>query len=354
VFARQRRQLNQTELARRAELVARTVQRYEHGQEAPSQEALRRLAAVLAFPPEFFLDDRPLPEIPEFALSFRAYSKLKARLRNNAIAVAQLSVQIADYLSELYDFPELSVPDLRESASSPKDAARILRDEWALGHGPIPNVVDVLESHGVRVFSLAEDVADVDAFCFWKDREAFIVLNLLKSAERGRFDGAHELGHLVLHRQIDFRGKDVEREADAFAAEFLVPEESLLRQLPKFVTIDTVKKLKRHWRVSAMAMVKRLKDIGRLSDWVYRSMCMQLSRAGYRSSEKDGVEGETSSLLADIFSSGADGIAVGDVAKRLRVSAADISPLVFGLPAARGHLRLVRGGTPSGAVGRES
>jgi hypothetical protein len=84
-------------------------------------------------------------------------------------------------------------------------------------------MVHLLEARGVRVFSLAEDAADVDAFCFWHKRAkddppaAFVFLNLQESGERGGFDAAHELGHLATHRAIDFRGKDVEREADGFA-----------------------------------------------------------------------------------------------------------------------------------------
>src|SRR5690606_1316253 len=143
------------------------------------------------------------------------YSRLPSRSRDNAVAVAQLCVDIAEHLSDLFEFPELDVPDLSEfAAKRPREAARILRDDWSLGQGPIRNVVHLLEKHGVRVFSVSDDVADVDAFCFWSGGQAFVVLNLRKSGERGRFDGCHELAHLVLHRHIDFRTRDVEKEAD--------------------------------------------------------------------------------------------------------------------------------------------
>lgn len=340
VFARKRRQWTQVDLARSIGVVARTIQRYECSEETPPLDQIERIAAKLEFPVEFFLEEQGFPEIPPPSLSFRAYSKLKVRLRENAVAVAQMSVEIEAALSEQFELPLLDVPDLRESAATAADAARLLREEWALGSAPVPNMVHLLEGHGVRVFSLAEDVADVDAFCFWFERRAFLVLNQLKSGERSRFDAAHELGHLCLHRHIDFGGKDVEREADAFAAEFLVPEKALSLQLPPVITLETIFKLKRFWKVSAMAMVRRLKDIGRLSDWVYRSMCMQLSRDGYRSHEKGGIDPETSSLLADMIQ-GEDGIAASDIARALRVRVTDISPLIFGIPQVRGHLRLV-------------
>jgi hypothetical protein len=50
------------------------------------------------------------------------------------------------------------------------------------------------------VFSLALDAAEVDAFSMWRQSTPYVFLNTKKSAEHGRFDAAHELGHLVLHR----------------------------------------------------------------------------------------------------------------------------------------------------------
>ena len=341
IFARKRRQITQTDLARTLGIVPKTIQRYEHGQEVPKDERLAQLASTLGFPAEFFLDSRPLPEIPAPALSFRAYSKLKARVRDNAVAVAQLSVGIEAMLTEHFELPELEVPDVREEASSPVHAAQIVRSTWALGSGPISNMVHLLEAKGVRLFSLAEDAKDVDAFCFWHDAKPFVVLNRAKSAERGRFDAAHELGHLAMHRHIDFRNRDVEREADQFAGEFLVPAASLETQIPSLITLETVKKLKKFWSVSAMAMVRRLKDIGKLTDWNYRSMCIDLASAGYRTHEVDGMPtNETSSLLAGMISS--EGVTIAELSRGLHVRAADLSPLVFDLPHARGPLRLVR------------
>ncbi len=57
-----------------------------------------------------------------------------------------------------------------------------------------------------------------------------------KSGERGRFDAAHELGHLVLHGEHeDPRREDeisqrpcAEAEANRFAAAFLMPRSSVL------------------------------------------------------------------------------------------------------------------------------
>lgn len=350
-LARMRRQCTQAELARSIGMTPITINRYEKGKECPSTETLGRISARLGFPREFFTDGSPIPEIEPEAISFRAYSKVKARLRDNATAVSILAIQLSKWLSESFELPPLDVPDLSEAAGhDPESAAQLLRDEWALGHGPIANMVHLLESHGVRVFSLTEDAADVDAFCFWHREDgaldnAYIVLNLLKSAERGRTDAAHELAHLVLHRRVNFvSDKIVERAADRFAAAFLVPRDSLLAQLPPTITLETVFALKKHWSVSAMSMVRRLKDVDRISAWVYRDMCIDLTKRGYRSGEVDGGPRETSSVLKDALAElQNDGVTLSDMAKSLRVSVSDIVPLLFS-GAERGRLRVINGG----------
>ena len=281
-----------------------------------------------------------------------ASSKLRARTRDSALTVAALAATISDWLAHEWILPEVRVPDLREEvASDAAAAARILRDEWDVGHGPIPRLVALLETHGVRVFSLTDDVTDVDAFSFWHHGSPFVVLNQQKSGERGRFDGAHELGHLTLHQQIDFSRKDLEREADVFAAEFLVPGESLLSQLPSVITLDTVMELKEHWRVSAMAMVKRLKDVSALSEWVYRSMCVRLSSQGYRAGERGGIDREVSSIWPEILVElEREGGGIAQIADALNLRVSEVSPLIFGFAKGRGlrGLRVIRGGADSG------
>lgn len=95
-----------------------------------------------------------------------------------------------------------------------------------LGEAPIANMVHLLETKGVRVFSLVEDCHELDAFSTWLDGTPFVFLNTRKSAERSRMDAAHELGHLVLHRVGRPQGKEAEEEATRFGAAFLMPRAS--------------------------------------------------------------------------------------------------------------------------------
>src|SRR5438094_162699 len=82
--------------------------------------------------------------------------------------------------------------------------------------------------------ALAIDAKEVDAFSMWHGETPFVFLNTKKSCERSRFDAAHELGHLVLHRHGVPQGQQAEAEANAFASAFLMPRASVLAMAPRF------------------------------------------------------------------------------------------------------------------------
>lgn len=105
---------------------------------------------------------------------------------------------------------------------------------------------------------------------------SFVFLNTKKSAEHGRFDAAHELGHLVLHRHGSPQGREAEQEANAFASAFLMPRASLLAQAPHIPTLEHLIKLKKIWSVSVAALTYRLHTVGAISDWHYQTLFVEL------------------------------------------------------------------------------
>lgn len=113
-------------------------------------------------------------------------------------------------------------------------AAELVRTRWGLGVAPISDMVHLLEAHGVRVFSLSRDCPEMDAFSFWDRGVPFVLLNTEKTAERGRFDAAHELRHLVLHGEEQVpHGPQAEGEAHRFAAALLMPAADVLAHAPR-------------------------------------------------------------------------------------------------------------------------
>ncbi len=228
---------------------------------------------------------------------------MSAAHRDMAKSQGSLAVALSDWIEEAYDLPKCSIPDLREYASSPEEAATILRQTWGIGEASVGNVVHLLELHGVRVFSLAVDSMNVDAFSMWKGSNIPIVmLNTLKSAERSRFDAAHELGHLCLHQHGSKNlNPSIEAQADSFASAFLMPRNSVLANAPAFPTIDRLISLKSRWGVSLAALVYRLRKLNIISEWQYKSLCVQIGKMGYRRAEPQSAERETSGVLQAIL-----------------------------------------------------
>ena len=329
-LARKRRGLTMTRVAELVGVELRSVSAYENGQFAPEPERRALLAKVLRFPESFFLGD-DLEELSPDAASFRALSKMTAGKRDMALGAGTIALLLNKWIEERFELPADSLPDLSQQGG-PEAAAATIRQLWGLGELPVKNMVHLLESRGVRVFSLAIDAREVDAFSMWHDSKPFIFLNTMKSAEHSRFDAAHELGHLVLHRHGEPQGQEAEREAHAFAAAFLMPRGSVLANAPKFATVEHLIKLKKFWTVSVAALAYRLHAVGALSEWHYRQIYIDISKRGYRTREPEEAQRETSQVFAKVFAAlRDDSVAKRDIAAQLHITPEEIEQLVFGL-----------------------
>lgn len=338
-LARRRRGLTRRALAEAATLPERTVVAYENGERVPPAESVETLARALRFPTQFFFRHDVDP-VPAETASFRALSRTAAARRDRALAGAELGLELMDWLRGRFTLPRADIPDLRPHRD-PEAAAMALRGRWGLGEHPISNMVRLLEAKGVRVLSLAEGSRELDAFSFWKADQPFVFLNTLKSAERSRFDAAHELGHLVLHRHGSPTGREAERQADAFSSAFLMPRGSVLAFAPRFPSIERLILAKHHWKVSVSALAVRMHEVGMISDWNYRTLMMELQNQGYRKKEPEGIPREMSEVFRKIFEElRKEKIRRHDVARALAWPVGELDALVFELV-----LAAVPGGT---------
>jgi Zn-dependent peptidase ImmA (M78 family) len=287
-------------LADVAGLSAITISRWENGENEPEEESISKLSTALNYPVGFFYADDP-DDLDSSAVSFRSLSKMSAKERDAAIAAGRIGLELNAWLEKSFSLPPSDIIDLSYE-SKPDVAAKALRSYWGLGERPISNMLGLLEVKGVRVFSLSEATRTVDAFSFWRDERPFIFLNNFKTAEHSIFDAAHELGHLVMHRHAGAqRSRDAEREANQFASAFLMPADDVCSRMPRFIKVDTIIQAKSRWRVSAMAMAYRLHSLGMITEWQYKSACIELGRRGYRTGEPEGIVRETSALWRKVL-----------------------------------------------------
>ena len=355
-LARQRRGMTKAELATHICLSAGMVSLFESGKQIPTNDTIDRLIPVLQFPRSFFYAP-PLEEIDETSVSFRSMRSISARLKEKMLAASSVaSGLISPHFRSLFRLPALDLPDL--NGETPEAAAEFLREHWQLGGRPISNMVHLLESKGVEVYWLNEPSNCLDAVSFRRDELPFVTLNLHKKAgERGRFDAAHELGHLVLHRQAKrLDEKEVEQEAHRFASAFLLPEAPFREMAPRLPTLTDYFPLKSYWKVSIQAMVRRSKDLGIITPWHYEVAFKEIGRRRWRAEEPNPLERERSRLHALIYDKLAERrVDAKDFAARLGITPPDLleqTPEFERLQAqvkqpderTLNHLRLVRGG----------
>lgn len=328
-LARERRRFTKKALAQAVGVTAHSILRYEAGETAPPDETLSRLTKVLDFPPEFFFE--PDIEGPtEVSASFRSMSAMSPKERDAALAAGTFAFLFSDWVEQKFDIPLSDLVDL--SGDTPEVAARSLREKWTLGERPIKNVTHLLEAKGVRLFSMAENTMAVDAFSVWRGEKPFAFLNTMKSTEHSRFDAAHELGHLVLHRHGGPKGREAEDEANSFASSFLMPEEDVRATLPRIHTLNQVIEAKKRWGVSVMALIVRLRRLDIMSDWQYRRFCIDATELGYRTAEPFGLAREHSAVWQMVLTAlWKERVTKEEIARSLYIPVSELENLLFGL-----------------------
>lgn len=332
-IARKRRRLTAKDLAEKVGVSPVTITRLEKGLNEPDPATISGFADVLGFPKEFFFDS-DIDELDKEAASFRSLKAMTAKERDAAISAGALAYLLSDWVAERFNLPDPDLIDLGHERHSPSSAARSLRQYWGLGEKPIGNMLRLLESKGIRILSLSENTKNVDAFSCWRNNIPYIFLNTFKTVEHSRFDAAHEVGHLVLHRHGGPKGRDAEKEADVFASTFLMPEADLISRVPFVRSIDQLIRAKKRWGVSVLALSYRLNKSGLISDWHHRRFCIQVNQWG-KHNEPEPMPREESvvwnTVLKDLWS---DRVTKSHIAKELFIPLEELESLIYGLTGA--------------------
>jgi len=282
--ARELTQLSQAQLAGEAGVTPAAISQFESGAARPSPETIAILGDVLNVPAAFFYE-----EIQESHDGFfRSLRRTSVADRRKARAIGYVAHDVAVRASAAGWFPATDVPmipvsGLDSDLAEIEHVAKRVRALWGIAPGPVPDVVELLEAHGITVIRLPLGSSDVDAFSLPFADHPVVVLSTDKDDRaRSRFDGAHELGHLVVHGEQIWGVKEVETQAHRFAAEFLLPAAQIYDQLPTTVDWPTLFELKRHWQVSLAALLMRARTLKRMSQGTYLSAIKTASARGWR------------------------------------------------------------------------
>lgn len=298
-LARKRRKHTKKSLALAMGITPLTLTRLESGENQPEEETIQKISSVLEFPIKFFFDD-DVEGINSDGVSFRSLSRLTTKDKEAALAASELGIMFSDWVCSRFNLPAVDVPDLSADYTA-ESAAMALREYWQLGQRPISDIIKLLESKGVIVLSLKEDIKTVDAFSFWRSDTPYIFLNSYKTVERSRFDAAHELGHLVMHVGCRLEhGKHTEQEADNFASCFLMPESDIRSEIRRNPTLNYLIEKKARWKTSLSSICYRLHKLEILTDWQFRQFCIQINQR-FKETEPNSIETISSTLWDKVF-----------------------------------------------------
>lgn len=333
-LARRLRRLQRTTLAAKTSVSAAAITQFERGDSRPTKVVVSELALALGVPPEFFQRGREIERVPASSAHFRSLRATPAIARDQALAFAEVALAVVDVIEQYVDFPVITdiIDPVEDEPSHDRIAelAAQTRAKLGLQAGPVPNVVRLMEAHGMVVLRLPDDVdRKVDAFSTDVGTRPLVLLSPSKHDKaRSRFDAAHELGHLVMHHEVEPGSKIIEDQAQRFAAEFLAPSVELVHEIPTRVDWEALLKLKAKWGVSLKSLIYRAHDREIWGDYTYRNASKQLAMQGFPEPgplglpESPSLLGRAASLLRDA------GIDSADLAKVSRLTEHQINEVI--------------------------
>jgi len=336
-IARYRAGFNIRELADIVELSHAAISQYETGRAKPNAAALARLAMATGMPAEFLTyGDRNVSMAGLDGTHFRSLRSTSKQHRANAWTWSEMVLDVVQVLETYVRFPVTQVPEFTLAPGAGREQVRLaaerVRAQWELPEGPVGHLVRHMEKHGIVVSRMPVADDGIDAFSQYQSTRPVVILGTNKGdAARSRFDAAHELGHLVAHPEADPGGTQ-ESQAHAFAAELLMPEEPMLRLLPKRYDLSAYARLKHEWGVSIAALLYRARTLEVITDAAYRRAVVALNSEYGRRREPfplqrsdDPTMLATAAELAD-----AAGIDLARIATEARLALADVELIIAG------------------------
>lgn len=296
--ARRFKKMTLAELSEKVNVSKQMLSKYEKDLSQPSLDVLMQLEAELEFPRNFFY------EKTNYSNSVgNTYFRSLSRATKKDIEAQKLRIDFLEPIFKLIDdyieLPAANIPAIdTDNGVDVEEAAIQLREYWHLGNGPIKNIVELLEINGIVVSTSKMNIQEIDAYTQTRrinNRDVFFVVlgNDKGSFYRRQFDGAHELGHILLHEpNLDIstltneQEKQIEDEANQFASAFLLPTDSFSRDVAIRPTdLEHYLFLKKKWNVSVGAMVRRAYSLNIITTSQYTTLQRKMSSRGWRKKE---------------------------------------------------------------------
>ena len=285
LLAREARGLTQTELGEKMHLHKANISRLENGDTNVNEETLISLAEATNFPPHFFMQQG---DIMPVNLSYRKREHVPVKLINPIEAQINIMRRHTQFITRSLGMNVLDLPVYEvDEKHTPAKIATLVRKRWNITTPIIDNLSKILEEQGIIINSFDFGTERVDSrSMLTDDKYPIIFLNKSLLGDRQRFSLAFELAHLIMHTfTIVPHDRNINHEANLFAAEFLMPEKEVLKDFKNGITLPLLGELKRKWKVSMIALVYRADDLELLTPNQKRYLLEQFNQQKIRRRE---------------------------------------------------------------------
>lgn len=276
--AREMKGLSMADLAgEMSDIVSRqAIYKYEAGKMFPDSTVLIKLAEVLGVKVDYFF--RPF-SVALSGIEFRKKAKMSEKARKS------IQQQVMDHVERYFEIEDIAgieqnVSTIRrnELVKTREDAIRMaqkLREEWELGEDGITDVINLLESKGIKVIEF-NTTGDFDGLSGTAGDDIVIVLNSnIRPTERKRFTALHELGHLIMNFDEGVDDKLKEKLCHAFASEFLIPSKvfkGIVGDISKSsLNMFAFAEIQRCFGISIDALIKKAEDESMITENRYKN-----------------------------------------------------------------------------------
>ena len=268
-----------------------SIKKYEDGKASPSSNILLKLAQLFGVRTEYFF--RPaIAEIGE--IKFRK----RHTLPKKALEVIQQVIR--DQIERRFEvenlFPKSSIVSFEIPKFLPQDVTHLdqieeiassVRKQWDLGLSPIHDMVDVLESHGIKVFIIQSNIEDFDGLAATIQKVPIIVVSAGWPGDRQRFTLAHELGHCILDHRLS-ANVDEEKACNRFAGALLLPKEALIKEIGQnrsSIEMRELLLLKEEYGISMAAICHRIYELKIVNESFFKRMMTAFKKKGWNRKE---------------------------------------------------------------------
>ena len=260
LVARKAQGLTQDDVCDMLDIKQATLSRYENDQRVPDEDTLAKFASIYGVTVDFLRYGQRMQGALAIDSHMRRQKTTKASLWRRLEARLNMYRLHSSLLFEEVSLRSNNlIPTFDPEETEPAAAALMTRAQWKMPIGPVLHLTRWLEAAGCIVIEEDFGTTRVDGLSQWIGDHPVILINSRLPTDRKRLTLAHELGHLAMHNSMV--SADMELEANAFAAEFLLPVHVIRPEL-RNLTLGKLIDLKREWSVSMQAILERAHRLG--------------------------------------------------------------------------------------------